>query len=99
MNVSFAEDMRRIDGAVEESYGLPAAALMENAGRRTAEEAAQLIGGPAGKAVCVFAGGGNNGGDAFAAARSTMWRFCPMRSVLPRCIFTDSSRRVRRRWA
>ena len=69
MNVSFAEDMRRIDGAVEESYGLPAAALMENAGRRSAEEAAQLIGGAAGKVFAVFAGGGNNGGDAFAAAR------------------------------
>ena len=34
-----------------------------------------------------------------AAVRSTMWRFCLMRSVRPRCIFTDSSRRVRRRWA
>lgn len=51
MNVSFAEDMRRIDGAVEESYGLPAAALMENAGRRSAEEAAQLIGGADRKSV------------------------------------------------
>ena len=69
MNVSFAEDMRRIDGAVEESYGLPAVALMENAGRRTAEEAGQMIGGAPGKVFAVFAGGGNNGGDAFAAAR------------------------------
>ena len=55
MNVSFAEDMRRIDGAVEESYGLPAAALMENAGRRSAEEAAQLIGGAAGKVLSLRA--------------------------------------------
>ena len=69
MNVSFAEDMRRIDEAVAGEYGLPAAVLMENAGRRTAEEAAQLIGGAAGRVFAVFAGGGNNGGDAFAAAR------------------------------
>ena len=69
MNVSFAEDMRRIDETVEKDYGLPALALMENAGRRTAEEAGQMIGGAPGKVFAVFAGGGNNGGDAFAAAR------------------------------
>lgn len=72
MNVSFAEDMRRIDETVTRDYGLPAAALMENAGRRTAEEAAQLIGGAQGRVFAVFAGGGNNGGDAFAAARHLM---------------------------
>ena len=72
MNVSFAEDMRRIDACVIKDYGLPAIALMENAGRRTAEEAAAMIGGAADKVFAVFAGGGNNGGDAFAAARHLM---------------------------
>ena len=72
MNVSFAEDMRRIDAQVVQDYGLPAVALMENAGRRTAEEAAAMIGSAADKAFVVFAGGGNNGGDAFAAARHLM---------------------------
>ena len=72
MNVSFAEDMRRIDESVVNDYGLPAAVLMENAGRRTAEEAAAMIGGAADKVFAVFAGGGNNGGDAFAAARHLM---------------------------
>ena len=72
MNVSFAEDMRRIDACVMKDYGLPAIALMENAGRRTAEEAAAMIGGAADKVFAVFAGGGNNGGDAFAAARHLM---------------------------
>ena len=72
MNVSFAADMRRIDEAVVKDYGLPAIALMENAGRRTAEEAAAMIGGAEDKAFVVFAGGGNNGGDAFAAARHLM---------------------------
>ena len=72
MNVSFAEDMRRIDESVVKDYGLPAIALMENAGRRTAEEAAAMIGGAEDKTFTVFAGGGNNGGDAFAAARHLM---------------------------
>ena len=72
MNVSFAEDMRRIDETVVKDYGLPAIALMENAGRRTAEEAAAMIDGAADKVFTVFAGGGNNGGDAFAAARHLM---------------------------
>ena len=72
MNVSVAEDMRRIDERVVGDYGLPAIALMENAGRRTAEEAARMIGGADGKVFAVFAGSGNNGGDAFAAARHLM---------------------------
>jgi len=72
MNVSFVEDMRRIDESVVKDYGLPAIALMENAGRRTAEEAAAMIGGAEDKTFTVFAGGGNNGGDAFAAARHLM---------------------------
>ena len=72
MKISFAEDMRRIDARVTEDYGLPALALMENAGRRSAEEAAAMIGGADGKVFAVFAGGGNNGGDAFAAARHLM---------------------------
>ena len=72
MKISFAEDMRRIDASVAETYGLPALALMENAGRRTAEEAAAMIGGAEDRVFVVFAGGGNNGGDAFAAARHLM---------------------------
>ena len=72
MNVSFAEDMRRIDECVVRDYGLPAIALMENAGRRSAEEAAAMVGGATDKVFAVFAGGGNNGGDAFAAARHLM---------------------------
>ena len=72
MNVSFAEDMRRIDACVVRDYGLPAIALMENAGRRSAEEAAAMVGGATDKVFAVFAGGGNNGGDAFAAARHLM---------------------------
>lgn len=72
MKIAFAEDMRRMDARVAEVYGLPALALMENAGRRSAEEAAEMLGGAEGRVFAVFAGGGNNGGDAFAAARHLM---------------------------
>jgi hydroxyethylthiazole kinase-like uncharacterized protein yjeF len=43
-------------------------ALMEQAGRATAELASELIG-EQGSSVLIFAGPGNNGGDAFVAAR------------------------------
>ena len=55
MNIAFASDMRTIDERVVGEYGLPALALMENAGRRTAEETVSLIGSARGKSVCVFA--------------------------------------------
>ena len=69
MNISFAEDMRDIDLRVTRDYGLPEIVLMENAGRRTAEEMAKLIDGVQDRVICVFAGSGNNGGDALASAR------------------------------
>jgi ADP-dependent NAD(P)H-hydrate dehydratase / NAD(P)H-hydrate epimerase len=58
--------MRAVDRAAIKDYGMPAAALMENAGRALAE--AYLAFFPRG-AVAVFCGGGNNGGDGLVAAR------------------------------
>ena len=70
MRISLAEEMRGIDKKAAETYGLSTAVLMENAGHRTAEAVAELLGTPVmGKSVIVLAGSGNNGGDAFAAAR------------------------------
>lgn len=42
---------------------------MENAGRCLAEEAQRVLSGRSRRAAAVFCGGGNNGGDGFAAAR------------------------------
>lgn len=69
MKVGMRDDMHRMDEAAESVYGLPAVVLMENAGRKTAEAMADMLGGLAGRTVCVLAGSGNNGGDAFSAAR------------------------------
>ncbi len=70
MRISLAEEMRGIDRKAAETYGLSTAVLMENAGHRTAEAVAELLGTPVmGKSVIVLAGSGNNGGDAFTAAR------------------------------
>jgi len=61
-----AKEMKELDRAAIEKYGIPAGRLMENAGRAAAEEAMKCAkrGG-----VFVFCGYGNNGGDGFVAAR------------------------------
>ena len=69
MKTVTVRQMREIDRKAIEEYGIPSIALMENAGRRVANEAARLL--PSGRngAVAIFCGKGNNGGDGFVAAR------------------------------
>lgn len=69
MKLGLIEDMHRIDKEAADSYSLPEIVLMENAGRRSAEVAIEMLGGVQGKSLCVVAGSGNNGGDAMSAAR------------------------------
>jgi NAD(P)H-hydrate epimerase len=57
-----------LDRAARER-GIPAASLMENAGREVASAAARLAGGSYGRRAVVVCGRGNNGGDGFVAAR------------------------------
>lgn len=59
-------EMRELEKRAIEEAGIPAVALMENAGRAVALEAARRA--PAGTIV-VACGRGNNGGDGFVAAR------------------------------
>jgi len=56
------KDMRILDEN-SEWFGVPKTTLMRNAGKAVAREAKKL-----GKTFIVFAGSGNNGGDAYAAA-------------------------------
>lgn len=69
MKVATAEEMREIDRIAMESYGIPEVVLMENAGAEAAKAVLALCVGREGVKVSVFAGVGNNGGDAFVAAR------------------------------
>jgi len=52
-----------------QARGVPAADLMERAGRAVARAAVDLAGGTYGRRVVVVCGKGNNGGDGFVAAR------------------------------
>ena len=61
-----AREMKEIDRYTIAECGIPAAFLMENAGRAVAEEVKKLI--PEGT-ISVFCGYGNNGGDGLVAAR------------------------------
>ncbi|OFZ21766.1 MAG: hypothetical protein A2X94_15620 [Bdellovibrionales bacterium GWB1_55_8] len=70
MRICTAAEMREIDHIAETEYGIPAALLMENAGRAAAQIILERYEG-AGRdtEILIFAGKGNNAGDAFVVAR------------------------------
>lgn len=67
MKIVTAEEMRAIDRATSDRFGVPSLTLMENAGAAVATHVLKHYG-AAGRIV-VFCGKGNNGGDGFVAAR------------------------------
>ena len=67
MRLVGSAEMREIDRAAIEAYGIPSLTLMDRAGRAVAEAALELAG--ARGRVVVVCGGGNNGGDGYVAAR------------------------------
>ncbi len=66
MKVVTAEEMRDIDRRTIGEYGISGEVLMERAGLCVAKRVRELFGQ---RKVLVLAGGGNNGGDGFVAAR------------------------------
>jgi NAD(P)H-hydrate epimerase len=66
MKIVTAEEMRAIDRATTEKYGVPSLTLMENAGTAVAEFAQKHFDF---NSVCAVCGKGNNGGDGFVVAR------------------------------
>lgn len=75
MKVVTAEQMAQIDAYAIKTSGIPGLKLMESAGKKVAEaamHALRFIDGR--KRVVLFAWHGNNGGDAFVAARYLLER-------------------------
>ena len=65
------DQMREVDRAMIEDFGISLVQMMENAGRNLAQLARQrfLDGDPSGRRVVVLAGGGGNGGGGLVCAR------------------------------
>jgi NAD(P)H-hydrate epimerase len=70
LRICSSSEMRELDRLAEEEYGIEARILMENAGRAAAQILLEEYPG-AGRdtEILVFAGKGNNAGDAFVVAR------------------------------
>lgn len=69
MKIVTAEEMRQIDRRTIEGFGIPGERLMEKAGEAVQKAAMRARRPDLPEGVLLFAGRGNNGGDAFVAAR------------------------------
>lgn len=69
MKIATAQQMREIDKAAVEIYGIPGMVLMENAGLAVVYCLQNIFEDLQDKKVYIFCGGGNNGGDGFVIAR------------------------------
>jgi ADP-dependent NAD(P)H-hydrate dehydratase / NAD(P)H-hydrate epimerase len=67
MRIVSTDEMRSIDRATSERFGVPSLTLMENAGTAVAEFVISHY--PRAERIVVLCGKGNNGGDGFVAAR------------------------------
>jgi NAD(P)H-hydrate epimerase len=82
MLLATAEQMRRLDSAAINDYGIPGIVLMENAGRGAVDFILDELGDPAGSKVSIFVGPGNNGGDGLVMARHLMQYECDIHLFL-----------------
>ena len=68
MKLATAAEMAAVDRCAVERHGVTVAALMDSAGRCTAQAAELLLGQVRGRRIAIFCGRGNNGGDGLVAA-------------------------------
>jgi ADP-dependent NAD(P)H-hydrate dehydratase / NAD(P)H-hydrate epimerase len=68
MNSITAEQMKKIDKAAIDRFGIPSLVLMENAGRAASDIAYNMLIDKMSKVICIC-GKGNNGGDGFVCTR------------------------------
>ncbi|MGB8062064.1 MAG: NAD(P)H-hydrate dehydratase [Candidatus Sulfotelmatobacter sp.] len=80
MKIVTAAEMRAIDRATSERFGVPSLTLMENAGAAVAEHV--QLAWQADKKIVVVGGKGNNGGDGFVAARLLHEQGKPVQVIL-----------------
>lgn len=93
MKLALPNEMKRIDQIAIEKFGIPGLLLMENAALSIAEKACEMLSYDNTKKIVAIAGKGNNGGDAFAAARHLhQWGFpVSVVSLVPRgCVSGDA---------
>jgi len=82
MKLANPDQMKRIDQLAINKYKIPGVILMETAAQRVAEKAREMLGESLiNKKTVIIAGKGNNGGDAFAAARHLHQWGCPVTVV------------------
>ena len=67
MKITTAAEMREIDRATTERFGVPSLTLMENAGSAVAQFILEQH--ASANRIVVLCGKGNNGGDGFVVAR------------------------------
>jgi NAD(P)H-hydrate epimerase len=80
MKIVTATEMRDIDRATSQRFGVPSLTLMENAGSAVADFVISQY--PTAERVGVICGKGNNGGDGFVAARKMKVAGREVRGVL-----------------
>ena len=69
MRIVTADEMKALDRAAIEDYGISGLVLMENAGRQVVDLIHRVLGEVRGRVVTIFTGKGNNGGDGYVIAR------------------------------
>ena len=82
MKIALVNEMREMDQQAIGTFGIPELVLMENAGKETCKALETLLQGLQDRNICILAGTGNNGGDAFAAARHIANRGAKVRLFL-----------------